>query len=83
MYKDGFAVQSISGREREIFLGILEGSTNQEIADSLEICEKTVEEHLTSIYRKIGVKTRSQAILWWLSTIKGFPSLTQKKKARE
>ena len=83
MYKDGFAVQSISGREREIFLGILEGSTNQEIADSLEICEKTVEEHLTSIYRKIGVKTRSQAILWWLSCIKGFPSLTQKEKARK
>ena len=40
MYKDGFAVQSISGREREIFLGILEGSTNQEIADHLRFVRR-------------------------------------------
>jgi DNA-binding CsgD family transcriptional regulator len=83
MKRDQFAVQSISGREREIFLSLLEGCTNQEIAASLGICQKTVEEHLTSVYRKIGVKTRSQAILWWVSGIKGFPSLTQERIRRK
>ena len=83
MNRNPSAFQSISEREREIILSLLEGCTNQEIASALGICEKTVEVHLSSIYRKIGVKTRSQAILWWLSTIKGFPSLTQEEKARE
>jgi DNA-binding CsgD family transcriptional regulator len=83
MKRDQFAVQSISGREREIFLSLLEGCTNQEIASSLGICQKTVEEHLTSVYRKIGVKTRSQAILWWVSGIKGIPSLTRKRIRRK
>jgi len=83
MNRDSSAFQSISEREKEIILNLLQGCTNQEIASALGICEKTVEVHLSSIYRKIGVKTRSQAILWWLSTIKGFPSLTQEEKARE
>jgi DNA-binding NarL/FixJ family response regulator len=69
-------LQSISEREQQVFLSLLKGCTNQEIAASLGICEKTVEVHLSNIYRKIGVKSRNQAILWWLSTIKGFPSLT-------
>jgi len=83
MNLDCSAIQSISEREQEIFLCLLEGHTNQEIASSLGICEKTVEEHLTCIYRKIGVKTRSQAILWWISGIKGFPSLTQNRIRRK
>jgi len=83
MKRDPSAFQSISEREQEIFLSLLEGCTNHEIASSLGICEKTVEAHLMHIYRKIGVRTRSQAILWWVSSIKGFPSLTQEKKARE
>jgi DNA-binding NarL/FixJ family response regulator len=64
---------SFSEREREIFSNLLEGYTNQEIAASLGIREKTVEEHLTSIYRKMGVKSRNQAILWWVSKIKISP----------
>ncbi len=80
---DCSSIQSVSVREQEIFLCLLEGHTNQEIASSLGICEKTVEVHLSSIYRKIGVKTRSQAILWRVSSIKGFPSLTQNEKARK
>jgi len=77
------AYQSFSERERDVFSNLLEGSTNQEIADSLGICEKTVEVHLSSIYRKIGVKSRNQAILWWVMQVKGFPSLTREEIRRE
>ena len=78
MHQDRSAVQSISEREQEIFLSLLEGCTNQEIAASFGICQKTVEEHLTRIYKKIGVQTRTQAVLWWISYTKGIPSLTPK-----
>ena len=82
MQSDPSVIQSISKpiskREQEIILSLLEGCTNQEIAAALGICQKTVEEHLTRIYRKIGVQTRTQAVLWWTSQSKGIPSLTQK-----
>jgi DNA-binding NarL/FixJ family response regulator len=82
MQSDPSVIQSmskpISKREEEIILSLLEGCTNQEIAASLGICLKTVEEHLTRIYKKIGVKTRTQAVLWWVLQSKGIPSLTQK-----
>jgi len=75
--------QFLSEREQEIFLNLLDGQTNHDISIKLGIREKTVEEHLTHIYRKITVRNRSQAILWWIRTIKGFPSLTRKKNKRK
>ncbi len=66
MHQPGETFQSLSVREQEIFSSLLEGCTNQEIAEALGICEKTVEVHLTSMYRKIKVKSRNQAILWWV-----------------
>lgn len=50
----------LSEREREIALGAALGYTNYGIASRLEIAEKTVEKHLTSIFRKLDVKTRAQ-----------------------
>lgn len=37
---------------------LLQGLSNKEIADRICICEKTVKFHLSSIYKKAGVKTR-------------------------
>jgi len=50
----------LSEREREIARGAALGYTNYGIASRLEIAEKTVEKHLTSIFRKLDVKTRAQ-----------------------
>ena len=54
----------VSPREREVFALLLEGMPNKLIARRLEISEKTVKSHLTSIFRQIGVTDRVQAILW-------------------
>ena len=54
----------ISPREREVFALLLDGMPNKLIARRLEISEKTVKSHLTSIFRQIGVTDRVQAILW-------------------
>jgi DNA-binding NarL/FixJ family response regulator len=83
MSKNISAIQSFSGREQEVFELLLRGMLNREIASSLGICEKTVEEHLISMYKKMGIKTRTQAILLWISKGEGFPSLTQKRIWRE
>jgi DNA-binding NarL/FixJ family response regulator len=64
---------NLSRRELEVFKLLLKGGSNKEIALSLEICQKTVEEHLTSIYAKIGVRSRVEAVLWGMEQTRGFP----------
>ena len=50
----------ISRREKEILINLLWGRSNKEISLELEISEKTVKNHLWKIYRKLGVKNRTQ-----------------------
>lgn len=53
----------LSDREMEILHYVVKGSSNREIGTSLFISEKTVKNHLSSIYRKLGVEDRTQAAL--------------------
>jgi len=55
---------ALTTREREILDLVASGANNQEIADQLFISEKTVRNHLTAIFDKIGVSSRSQAIVY-------------------
>lgn len=54
----------LTAREREVLELIAQGLPNKQIARRLEISEKTVKAHLTSIYAAIGVSDRTQAALW-------------------
>ena len=56
--------EALSPREREVLAMVGEGLPNKVIARRLEISEKTVKAHLTSVYRQIGVTDRTQAALW-------------------
>ena len=49
---------SITKREREVILALLDGKSNKELAETLFVSEKTIEAHLANIYRKVGVKNR-------------------------
>ena len=64
---------NLSRREVEVLELLLHGVSNKEIALSLKICQKTVEEHLTSIYTKIGVRSRVGAVLWGVEQTRCFP----------
>jgi DNA-binding NarL/FixJ family response regulator len=44
---------------------IVEGLSNRQIAARLVISEKTVKNHICSIYQQLGVHGRSQAISQW------------------
>ena len=43
---------------------VAEGLPNKLIARRLDISEKTVKAHLTSVFKQIGVTDRTQAALW-------------------
>lgn len=54
----------LTAREAEILERIAQGLDNAQIAAHLELSEKTVRNHITHIFDKIGVENRGKAILW-------------------
>lgn len=58
------AFQSLSPREREVLALITEGLGNAEIAARLSISEKTVRNHVSNLFDKLGVWTRAQAMVF-------------------
>ncbi len=52
----------LTPREREILVFISEGFTMQQIANRIGISPRTVETHVAKLYRKLGVRTRVQAV---------------------
>jgi pimeloyl-ACP methyl ester carboxylesterase/DNA-binding CsgD family transcriptional regulator len=55
---------ALSPRERQILGLITEGLSNAEIGERLEIAEKTVRNHVSSVYDKLGVWSRAQAMVF-------------------
>jgi DNA-binding NarL/FixJ family response regulator len=50
-------LDQLTGREREVLLGIIRGRTNKEIAAELGISHRTVETHRESLMRKLQIRT--------------------------
>jgi pimeloyl-ACP methyl ester carboxylesterase/DNA-binding CsgD family transcriptional regulator len=61
---DDPAFAALSPREREVLAGITEGLSNAEIAERLAISGKTVRNHVSNLFDKLGVWTRAQAIVF-------------------
>lgn len=58
----------LTRREYDVLALLVKGNSNKDIADTMFISEKTVKNHLTSIFRKLGVKDRTQAAFYALKT---------------
>lgn len=65
--------QLLSERESEVLKIAAKGMSNRNIADALFISERTVQAHMRSIFNKLAVGSRSEAILYSLK--KGWVSL--------
>ena len=52
----------LSARERQVLSLISAGATNPEIAKRLHISTHTVKEHTSSLYRKLNVRNRTEAV---------------------
>ncbi|HKG22021.1 MAG TPA: alpha/beta fold hydrolase [Blastocatellia bacterium] len=58
------AFASLSPREREVLALITEGLGNAQIGERLSISEKTVRNHVSRVFDKLGVWTRAQAMVF-------------------
>lgn len=56
-------LESLTNREREILSALAEGLSNKAIAARLYLSVRTVEGHLASIYTRLGVHSRAEAML--------------------
>jgi DNA-binding NarL/FixJ family response regulator len=57
-------IEPLSDREVEVLRLLADGHTNKDIAQALLISVRTVEAHLRSIYGKLNVRSRTEAVLW-------------------
>ena len=55
--------EPLTERERDVLRLLVQGNSNKEIAHTLHIAEETVKTHIKRIYGKLGVQSRTQAIL--------------------
>jgi DNA-binding NarL/FixJ family response regulator len=55
----------VTAREGEVLDLVGEGLANKQIARRLGISEKTVKAHLTSVFQRLGVLSRTEAAIWW------------------
>jgi DNA-binding NarL/FixJ family response regulator len=56
----GAGLDLLSGREREVADLVACGNTNRQVAAALFVSERTVETHVSRIFRKLGVSSRSE-----------------------
>lgn len=55
---------SLTEREKDVLLCLVQGMNNKEIAQKLFISDKTVKIHVSKIFKKLDVKSRSQVIIY-------------------
>jgi pimeloyl-ACP methyl ester carboxylesterase/DNA-binding CsgD family transcriptional regulator len=58
------AFAQLTAREREVLVLITQGLANADIGKSLSISEKTVRNHISNLFDKLGVWSRAQAIVF-------------------
>jgi DNA-binding NarL/FixJ family response regulator len=56
--------EGLTDRESEILALITQGKSNAEVAETAFLSPNSVKSYIRSTYRKIGVKSRTQAVLW-------------------
>ena len=60
---DAPALAGLSPREREVLEIVATGATNAAVADRLGLAPKTVGNHISAIFLKLGVATRAEAVV--------------------
>jgi pimeloyl-ACP methyl ester carboxylesterase/DNA-binding CsgD family transcriptional regulator len=60
---NGARDEVLTARERAVLAQLCEGRSNAQIGWQLGIAEKTVRNHVSAVYRKLGVRSRAEAIV--------------------
>jgi len=72
-------VDGLTSREQQVLEQLTKGRGNKEIARTLDLSPDTVKTHLSNLYRKMGVKNRTQAV----AKLAGLPQETLPDKGKE
>ena len=56
-------IDALTPKEKEVLTLVAKGASNQEIADKLCVRDVTVKTHLNSVFKKLKVTNRTQAVL--------------------
>jgi DNA-binding NarL/FixJ family response regulator len=56
------ASATLTGRERQTLVLVARGLSTRQIATEISVSERTAETHIANLYRKLGVRTRVQAV---------------------
>src|SRR3989304_4461786 len=56
----------LTEKEKETLILLAEGKSNKEIADVMCVSIETIKSHLQAIYKKLGVKSRTEAAIYFL-----------------
>ena len=67
--------EQLTPQELQIALQVAEGKTNKEVGATLFLSHKTVEFHLSRIYRKLDMTSRAELIRRFASDATAIPSL--------
>jgi NarL family two-component system response regulator LiaR len=63
---EGHRLRELTPREEEILRHLAQGASNLEIAEALQVSEKTIRNRLTEIFAKLRLNNRTQAALYAL-----------------
>jgi DNA-binding NarL/FixJ family response regulator len=71
--RDVTVTRQLTPQELQIALAVAQGATNREAAAQLFLSPKTVESHLSSAYRKLGARSRTELVRIFASETSGAP----------
>lgn len=66
--KEQISLDILTAKEKEVLQMAAKGASNKQIADEMFVKEVTVKTHLNSIFKKLKVKNRTQAVLLAMQT---------------
>jgi len=56
-------IKTLTPQQLKVFLMLTKGLLNKQIASEIDVSEATIRTHMTAIFRKLGVRNRTQAVL--------------------
>lgn len=59
-------LSSLSPQEHRVLALVVEGRTNKQVSEALQLTEGTVKNYLANVFEKLGVRNRTEAVSLWL-----------------
>jgi DNA-binding NarL/FixJ family response regulator len=58
----------LTPQEQRLMEGLEAGDSNKQLAERLKLADGTIRNYLSALYVKLGVRSRTEALAWWMRT---------------